>query len=442
MSTGDGFLNPRGAKGSSRRRTTLFACGVAVAATVVGSGIGLGALAVGSAQASLVASARAAAIQNALTPARARSHYPFAGNGSGGPGSGDPGSGGPGDPGNFGRFGFGFGGNGAPPSAGGTMGTAPATTATAAEQRGIVDVTSQLTYDHAEGEGTGMVLTPNGEILTNNHVVDGSTSISVTVVSTGKSYSARVVGTDATDDIAVLQLSGASGLSTAVLGASSPVSVGDAVVGVGNAGGAGGAPSAVAGRVIALDQTITTQAEGPAASETLNGLIESNADIRPGDSGGPLYNASGKIIGIDTAAQSGGGSVAGFSIPISDALSIARQIEGGHASSTITIGYPGFLGVEVTPTTDSTAPGLGTGGVQTVRGAAVQGVIDGTAAASAGLTAGDIITAVNGSPIASSSALTAALAGHAPGERVTLSWVDASGASTTATITLGTGPAA
>jgi S1-C subfamily serine protease len=402
---------------------------VAVATAVVGSGFGLAGFAVAGAQASIVASIRAAAIQNALASPRAPGHSPFSRNGVGGPGSG-------------GLGGFGFNGNGGQPSAGGTTGTAPATTATAAEQRGIVDVTSQLGYDHAEGEGTGMVLTSNGEILTNNHVVDGSTSISVTVVSTGKSYSARVVGTDATDDIAVLQLCGASGLSTATLGASSHVSVGDAVVGVGNAGGAGGAPSAVAGRVIALDQTITTQAEGPAGSETLNGLIESNADIRPGDSGGPLYDASGKIIGIDTAAQSGGGSVAGFSIPISDALSIARQIEGGHASSTITIGYPGFLGVEVAPTAVSAAPGFGPGGEQAIQGAVVQGVIGGTAAANAGLAAGDTITAVNGSQITSSAALTAALAGHAPGERVTVSWVDASGASTTATVTLGTGPAA
>lgn len=429
MDTRDGLRSTLGTVGS-RRRTTIIACGVVAATVAVGSAFGLTAVAIGTAQASSAASTNATAIQNALNLARAHGRYSSGGYGSGGTGSSGYGSGG-----------TGFNG-GQSSSTGGSTSSTPAVSATAAEQIGIVDVTSQLTYDSAESEGTGMVLTSNGEILTNNHVVDGSTSISVTVVSTGNSYTATVVGTDATDDIAVLQLSGASGLSTARVDGSSNVSVGNAVTGVGNAGGVGGAPSAVTGTVTAVDQTITTQAEGPAESETLHGLIESNANIQAGDSGGPLYNASGKIIGIDTAAQSGGSSVAGYSIPISDALSIARQIEGGQASSTITIGYPGFLGVEVTPTADFAASGYGAGGSAAVQGAGVQGVISGTAAATAGLAAGDTITAVNGAAISSSSALTAALAGHAPGERVTLSWVDASGASTTATVTLGTGPAA
>jgi S1-C subfamily serine protease len=433
MDTRDGLRSTLGTVGS-RRRTTIIACGVVAATVAVGSAFGLAAVAIGTAQASGTSSANATAIQNALNLARGHGRYASGGYGSGGTGSSGYGSNG------YGSGGTGF--NGGPSSSTGGSASTAAVTATAAQQLGIVDVTSQLTYDSAESEGTGMVLTSNGEILTNNHVVDGSTSISVTVVSTGNSYTATVIGTDATDDIAVLQLSGASGLSTARVDGSSNVSVGDAVTGVGNAGGVGGAPSAVTGTVTALDQTITTQAEGPAASETLNGLIESNANIQAGDSGGPLYNAGGKIIGIDTAAESGGSSVAGYSIPISDALSIARQIEGGHATSTITIGYPGFLGVEVTPTADSAASGYGAGGSAAVQGAGVQGVISGTAAATAGLAAGDTITAVNGAAISSSSALTAALAGHAPGERVTLSWVDASGASTTATVTLGTGPAA
>ena len=172
--------------------------------------------------------------------------------------------------------------------------------ATAAEQVGVVDITSELTYDQAESMGTGLVLTSNGEILTNNHVVEGATSISVTVVSTGAQYTATVVGTDATDDIAVLQLSNASGLSTAHLDTSADAAVGDAVTGVGNAGGAGGTPSASPGTVTALDQTITTQGEQTAVSETLHGLIETDADIQAGDSGGPLFNSSDEVIGIDT----------------------------------------------------------------------------------------------------------------------------------------------
>ena len=113
----------------------------------------------------------------------------------------------------------------------------------------------------AEAAGTGMVLTSGGEILTNNHVIEGSTSISVTVVTTGQTYPATVVGTDATDDIAVLQLSGASDLTVANF-ATAAVAVGDAVTGVGNAQGAGGTPAASPGTVTAINQTITTQADG------------------------------------------------------------------------------------------------------------------------------------------------------------------------------------
>ncbi len=271
--------------------------------------------------------------------------------------------------------------------------------------------------------GTGLVLSSNGEILTNNHVVEGATSISVTVVSTGAQYTATVVGTDASDDIAVLHLSNASGLSTAHLDTSSDVAVGDAVTGVGNAGGTGGTPSASPGTVTALDQTITTQAEQTTASETLNGLIETDADIQAGDSGGPLFNSADQVIGIDSAAEAGGSTVAGYAIPIESALSIAGEITAGHASSTVTIGYPAFLGVQLASSSDATAPGydngFGTGGSAAV-GATIAGVIDGTPAASAGLTAGDTITAVNGSTIASAQDLTAALGALAPGQHVSI----------------------
>ncbi|WP_111718972.1 S1C family serine protease [Homoserinimonas sp. OAct 916] len=339
---------------------------------------------------------------------------------------------------------------GQPSSGAGTSGSdsTPTVAATAVQQVGIVDVVSQLTYDSAEGMATGMVVTSNGEILTNNHVVEGSTSIRVTVVSTGESYKASVVGTDATDDIAVLQLSGASGLQTAAFDSSSNVSVGTAVTAVGNAGGAGGTPSAVTGEVTALGQTITTRAEGSAASEHLSGLIQSNANIQAGDSGGPLYNANNTIIGIDTAAAAGGSTVAGYSIPIASALSIAGHIESGQASAQVTLGYPAFLGVEVVPSAGNSAYGYGngfsTGGVQApaVPGAMIGGVFEGTAAANAGLAAGDTITGVSGTAITSPSDLSAALVAYAPGQRVTLTWVDASGVSATATVALGTGPAA
>src|SRR4029077_3051256 len=156
-----------------------------------------------------------------------------------------------------------------------------------------------------EAAGTGVVVTPGGEVLTNNHVIDGATSISVTDVGNGQDYKATVVGYDRTSDIAVLQLQGASGLQTASLADSSQLKVGEPVVAVGNAGGAGGAPSAAGGSITSLDQSITASDQGGGNSEQLHGLIEINANIQPGDSGGSLVTSTGAVIGINTAASSG-----------------------------------------------------------------------------------------------------------------------------------------
>src|SRR6201996_946715 len=169
---------------------------------------------------------------------------------------------------------------------------------------GLVDVKATLGDQDATSLGTGIVLTSNGEILTNNHVINGATSVSVTDIGNGKTYKATVVGYNESSDIAVLQLSGASGLTVASTGDSSSVNVGDGVVGLGNAGGVGGTPSVASGAVTALNQSITASDEGSGTSEQLTGLIETNADIQAGDSGGRLVNAHGEIIGIDTAASS------------------------------------------------------------------------------------------------------------------------------------------
>src|ERR1700759_1077748 len=168
---------------------------------------------------------------------------------------------------------------------------------------GLVDVISTLGDQSATAEGTGMVLTPTGEILTNNHVIDGATSIKVADIGNGKTYTATVVGYDATKDIAVLQLQNASGLQTAPLGDSSSVTVGSKVTALGNAGGKGGTPSVATGTVTALGQSITASDEASSNSEQLSGLIESNAPIQAGDSGGPLVNSGGQVIGMDTAAS-------------------------------------------------------------------------------------------------------------------------------------------
>ena len=234
---------------------------------------------------------------------------------------------------------------------------------------GLVDIDTTLGYQQEQAAGTGIVLSSDGVILTNNHVIDGATTISVTDVGNGKTYTASVVGYDRTKDIAVLQLHNASGLTTANLGNSSTASVGEDVVGVGNAGGTGGTPSAAGGTVTALNQSITASDEGDGTSEQLSGLIETNADIQPGDSGGALVNTSGQVLGIDTAASAGfsfqsndqSSGTQGFAIPIDTALTIARQIVAGNASSTVHIGTTAFLGVEVSPA-GSSSTGSGNNG--------------------------------------------------------------------------------
>jgi S1-C subfamily serine protease len=315
-------------------------------------------------------------------------------------------------------------------ASGSVTGTAQtdAVAATAAQTAGVVTIVSELGYQSAESAGTGIVLTSDGMILTNNHVIEGSTSVAVTVESTGESYAATVVGTDATHDVAVLQLEGASGLTTAPLDASDSVAAGDAVTAVGNAEGTGDLVAA-AGTVTATEQTITTQSESGIAGETLEGLIQVDADIVSGDSGGPLLDADGEVVGIDTAASSGSATITGFAIPIADALDIVAQIEAGSDTATVEIGYPGFLGIGVADT------GAGSG-------AGVASVIEGTPAAAAGLSAGDVITAVDGAAVSSAEQLTAMLGDREPGETVALDVTTASGTSGTVEVTLIAGPAA
>ena len=172
---------------------------------------------------------------------------------------------------------------------------------------GLVDVNTVLGYQGARAAGTGIVLSSDGEVLTNHHVIEGSTSISVTDIGNGKTYAASVVGYDEQHDIAVLKLKDASGLETAKTGDSDQVKLGDQVVGIGNAGGVGGTPSYAAGRVTGLNQAITASDEGGQNPENLTGLIQTDANIQAGDSGGPLANAAGEVIGVDTAGSSGNG---------------------------------------------------------------------------------------------------------------------------------------
>jgi S1-C subfamily serine protease len=300
--------------------------------------------------------------------------------------------------------------------------------ASAEQTAGVVTIVSDLPYQNARSAGTGIVLTSDGLIVTNNHVVESSTETAVTDETTGQTYPATVVGTDATHDIALLQLQGAQGLTTAALDTSDAAQTGDAVTAVGNAEGTGDLVAA-SGSVLATEQSITTQSESGVQGEALTGLIQVDADIVSGDSGGPLLDSDGEVVGIDTAASSGSAEIVGFAIPISTALDIAAQIQQGVETDTIEIGYPGFLGVEV-------------GTSRTASGAVVAGVVSGTPAEDAGLAAGDTVTSVNGTAVASGDQLSALLAEMEPGEQVVLGWVDASGMAHQATVHLTNGPAA
>jgi S1-C subfamily serine protease len=283
--------------------------------------------------------------------------------------------------------------------------------------------------------GKGIVISSDGVVLTNNHVLAGATSITVTDIGDHKSYRAAVVGYDRSGDIAVLRLSGASGLATASLADAATVKAGDPVVAIGNAGGTGGAPSAVGGVVSALNQSITAEDESSGSSEQLTGLIEVNADIQAGDSGGPLLTTSGQVIGVDTAASAGfqyqaaGGD--GFAIPIGTARTIADQIRVGRSSSTIHLGATAYLGIEAAGSSR---------GFQGVAGAVVLGVVADSPADSAGLTRGDVIRSVAGTTIESATTLTTMLDRYHPGDRVTLAWTDVSGQSQSGSVKLATGP--
>jgi S1-C subfamily serine protease len=294
-----------------------------------------------------------------------------------------------------------------------------------------------------------MVLTSSGLVLTNNHVIDQATSVTATLVTSGKTYTAKVLGYDSTDDVALLQLVGASGLKTVTLSDSSKAKVGEAVLALGNAGGAGGLPSTAQGTIQALNQSIEASDSSAGTTEKLHGMIESDAPIEEGDSGGPLVNSSGAVIGMDTAANSSGdgpsaGATTGFAIPINTAVSIADEISAGKTSAKVHIGLAGFLGVNVADASDPSdcsSGGDGFGGFggfssPVSSGALICQVEDGAPAQAAGLAAGDVITAINGTSIGTSDALTNVMASAHPGDKLAISYVNQYGTKESATVTL------
>jgi S1-C subfamily serine protease len=309
---------------------------------------------------------------------------------------------------------------------------------TAQVEPGVVNINTVLGYRNARAAGTGMVLTATGLVLTNNHVIADATQISITDVGDGRTYRADVVGYDVADDVAVLRMEGATGLSTIPVGDSTTLSVGDPVLALGNAGGNGGEPTVVTGTVTALNRSITATDTSGGAAEQLNGLIQVAAAIESGDSGGPLVDREARVVGMNTAAalgmrfQASGG--VGFAIPINAAMAIERQIVAGTGSATIHIGPTAFLGVqvEVVPNTDGS-------GRSTTR---VTAVVNDSPADQAGLAPGDVIQSMDGKPIDTLTALPTLMAQHHPGDDVVLVWLDQLGGQHAATVTLATGPAA
>jgi S1-C subfamily serine protease len=296
---------------------------------------------------------------------------------------------------------------------------------------GVVVVNTRLAFG-AAAAGTGIVLTPSGEVLTNNHVIRGATSIRVTDLSAGRTYTATVAGYSISKDIALLRLRNARGLQTALIGESSGLEIGGRVTAVGNAGGTG-TLTVKAGRLTGIGRSITIDGED-GSSTRLTNLIQTSAPLRPGDSGGPLLS-NGRVIGVDAAATAslrypdGGGE--GFAVPINSALGIVSQVETARPSATVHVGPTAFLGVSL---------GRSDFEGQTVRGALVDGVAAESPADKAGIGANDLITSFAGRRVTSSTSLRKLVVQLSPGRTVRLTWIDPYTGANTASVRLVSGP--
>jgi S1-C subfamily serine protease len=300
--------------------------------------------------------------------------------------------------------------------------------------KAVVDITATSSYTFSTERATGMVITPSGLVLTNNHAIAGATAISVREVDGGATYPARVVGYDPTLDVAVLQLTGAHGLATIPLALHSKISVGEAVLALGNAAGTNATPMAVTGKVLGKHKSITASG-GPTGSESLGGLIFDNAPIVPGDSGGPLVSPKGRVIAMDTAAAASLTSYSpsaspeprSYAIPIATAEKVVAALRAHLSLAGLHVGPSAFLGVEI-------------GASPTSTGAVLVGLLPNSPAAQV-LVPGDVITAVNAVPVTTPTSLLYALGVYSPGDTITLTYSNPTSASNTAQVTLSAGPA-
>jgi S1-C subfamily serine protease len=288
--------------------------------------------------------------------------------------------------------------------------------------------------------GTGIVLTPDGVTLTNHHVVSGATEITAVSPATGLIYDVAVTGYDRTRDIAVLQLGAAQDLPVAAL-SDTPPDVGSTVTAFGNADG-GGVVVAAPGTVVAHDRNVVVRDSTDGSHHRLTGMLQTDAAIRPGDSGGPLVDASGVVVGVNTAGsvyrdqaetigvETGDSPPEAYAVPISEALDVLEQVRSGVGSDTVHVGPTPHLGVSVT-----TARSDGND-----RGAEILWVSYDSPAYHAGLETGSVIVTFDRAPVSSTTDLEEALGRLRPGDQVRVEWIDETGASHSTDLTLETGP--
>ncbi|HOC13166.1 MAG TPA: trypsin-like peptidase domain-containing protein [Propionicimonas sp.] len=273
--------------------------------------------------------------------------------------------------------------------------------------------------------GTGMILTADGRVLTNYHVVAGSTKLAVTDAVSGNTYSATVVGFDQTKDVALLQLKDASGLNTVTID-DDPVDVGDAVAAVGNANG-GGELVKAPGEVTGTDQDLTVSSDSPwGNTEDLTGLIETDAGAVPGDSGGPMFDDENEVLGMTTAGSTREGT--SYAVPIATALAVVEQVESGKDAGTVRVGPAGFLGIKVADADQRSA------------GKTITEVVADSPAAKAGVKAGSTLTRVGDTTIKASTNLATVIRALEPGQQVSIEWTASNGSQKEATVTLGSSP--
>jgi putative serine protease PepD len=281
--------------------------------------------------------------------------------------------------------------------------------------------------DFVQAAGSGMILTPDGEVLTNNHVIAGASSVTVTLFAQTKSLTAHVLGTDPTDDLALLQIDHTSGLPTVTFGDSSRTRVGDSVLAIGNALALAGGPTVTEGIVSAENRSLSAQND-TGQTENLSGLLQTDAAINPGNSGGPLVNSDAQVVGMNTAVASSSTGNApteniGFAIAVDSVKPRLTQLRqggsGGTANTTPVVpsANSAYIGVTVGTVTpalqqqDNLTPSSG---------ALVLSVQPGSPAEMAALQVNDVIVSFNSTTIQSPSDLTAAIHPLKPGDRVSL----------------------